>query len=44
MVLRKILGPKRDERTGELIKLHNEELHYLCSSANIIKLVKSMRM
>jgi hypothetical protein len=26
-VLRMIFGPKRDEMTGEQIKLHNEELH-----------------
>jgi hypothetical protein len=25
-VLRRILGPKRDETTGERRKLHNEEL------------------
>jgi hypothetical protein len=28
-VLRRIFGPKRDEVTGELRKLHNEELHDL---------------
>jgi hypothetical protein len=26
-VLRRIFGPKRDEVTGELRKLHSEELH-----------------
>jgi hypothetical protein len=26
-VLRRIFGPKRDEVTGEWMKLHNEELH-----------------
>jgi hypothetical protein len=26
-VLRRIFGPKRDEVTGDLKKLHNEELH-----------------
>jgi hypothetical protein len=31
-VLRRILGPKRDEVTGEWRKLHNEELHILYSS------------
>jgi hypothetical protein len=30
-VLRIILGPKRDEVTGEWKKLHNEELHGLYS-------------
>jgi hypothetical protein len=28
-VLRRIFGPKRDEVTGELRRLHNEELHDL---------------
>jgi hypothetical protein len=28
-VLRRIFGPKKDEVTGELRKLHNEELHDL---------------
>jgi hypothetical protein len=31
-VLRRIFGPKRDEVTGEWMKLHNEELHNLYSS------------
>jgi hypothetical protein len=31
-VLRKILGPKSDEVTGDWRKLHNEELHNLYSS------------
>jgi hypothetical protein len=35
-VLRRIFGPKRDEVTGERRKLHNEELHILYSSPNII--------
>jgi hypothetical protein len=30
-VLRRIFGPKRDEVTGEWIKLHNEELRDLYS-------------
>ena len=29
MVLRRIIGPKRDEVTGEWTKLHNEELNDL---------------
>jgi hypothetical protein len=33
-----------DEVTGEWRKLHNEELHILCSSANIIRQIKSRRM
>jgi hypothetical protein len=43
-VLRRILGPKRDEVTGEWRKLHNEELHNLYSSPDIIRQVKSRRM
>jgi hypothetical protein len=39
-VLRSIFGPKRDEVMGEWSKLHNEELHDLYSSPNIIKIIK----
>jgi hypothetical protein len=39
-VLRRIFGPKRDEVTGEWKKLHNEELHILYSSPNIIRQIK----
>jgi hypothetical protein len=43
-VLRRIFGPKRDEVTGEWRKMHNEELHNLYSSPDIIRQVKSRRM
>jgi hypothetical protein len=43
-VLRKIFGPKRDEVTGELRKLHNNDLHDLYSSPSIIRIIKSRRM
>jgi hypothetical protein len=43
-VLRRILGPKRDEVTGEWTKLHNEELHNLYSCPDIIRQFKSRRM
>jgi hypothetical protein len=43
-VLRRIFGTKRDEVTREWRKLHNEELHNLYSSPDIIRLVKSRRM
>jgi hypothetical protein len=43
-VLRRIFGPKRDEVTGEWRKLHNEELHILYSTPNIIRQIKSRRM
>jgi hypothetical protein len=36
-VLRRILGPMKDEVTGEWRKLHNGELHNLYSSPAIIK-------
>jgi hypothetical protein len=34
-VLRRIFGTKRDKVTGDWRKLHNKELHNLCSSARI---------
>jgi hypothetical protein len=43
-VLRRIFGPKRDEVTGEWRKLHNEEIHNLYSSPDIIRQIKSRRM
>jgi hypothetical protein len=43
-VLRRIFGPKGDEVTGEWRKLHNEELHNLYSSPDIIRQIKSRRM
>jgi len=43
-VLRRVFGPKRDEVTGELRKLHNEELNDLYSLLNIVRVVKSRRM
>jgi hypothetical protein len=43
-VLRRIFGLKRDEMTGDWRKLHNEELHNLYSSPNIIRMIKSRRM
>ena len=43
-MLRRVFGPKRDEVTGELRKLHNEELSDLYSLPNIVRVVKSRRM
>jgi hypothetical protein len=43
-VLRRIFEPKRDEVTGGWRKLHNEELHNLYSSPNIIRMIMSRRM
>jgi hypothetical protein len=36
----KIFEPKRDKGTGDWRRLHNEKLHDLCSSPNIIWLIK----
>jgi hypothetical protein len=43
-VLRRVFGSKRDEMTGELRKLHNEELNDLYSLPNIVRVVKSRRI
>jgi hypothetical protein len=43
-VLRRIFGPKRDEATGGLRKLHNEELNKFYSSPNVIRMTKSRRI
>jgi hypothetical protein len=43
-VLRRIFGPRRDEVMGDWRKLHNEGLHNLYSSPNIIRMIKSRRM
>jgi hypothetical protein len=40
-VLRKIFGPKREEVAGEWRRLHNEELHNLYASLNVIRVIKS---
>jgi hypothetical protein len=42
-VLRRIFGPKREE-DGSWRELHNDELHSLYSSRNIVRVIKSRRM
>jgi hypothetical protein len=42
-VLRKIFGPKREEDES-CRKLHNDELHNLYSSPNIVRVIESRRM
>jgi hypothetical protein len=42
-VVRKIFGPKSEE-DGSWRKLHNDELHSLYSSPNIVRVIKSRRM
>ena len=44
MVLRRIFGPRKDEVTGELRRLHNEELNDLYCSPSIVWVIKSRRM
>jgi hypothetical protein len=42
-VLRKIFGPEREE-DGSWRKFHNDELHSLYFSPNIVRVIKSRRM
>jgi hypothetical protein len=39
-----MFGSKRDDVTGDLRKLHKEELHNLYSSPKTIRMIKSRRM
>jgi hypothetical protein len=43
-VIRRIFGPKREEVIGEWRNVHNEEIHSLYSSLDIIRQIKSRRM
>jgi hypothetical protein len=43
-LLRRIFGLKRDEVIGGWRKLHNEELHNLYFSPNIIRQINSRKM
>jgi hypothetical protein len=43
-MLRRIFGRKREEVVGGWRRLHNEELHNLYISPNIISVIKSKRM
>jgi hypothetical protein len=43
-VLRKIVGPRKEEVAGGWRRLHNEELHNLYASQNIIRVIKPRRM
>jgi hypothetical protein len=40
-VLRRIFGSNRNEIIRGCGKLHNEEFHNLCSSPNVIRMIKS---
>jgi hypothetical protein len=43
-VLRRIFRPKREEVAGGWRRLHNEDLHNLYTSPNIIRVIKSRRV
>jgi hypothetical protein len=43
-VLRRILGPKREEVAEGWRRLHNEELHNLYVSPSIIRIIKSEKI
>jgi hypothetical protein len=43
-VLRRMSGPKREELVGDWRRLHNEELHNLYTSPNIIRVIKRRRV
>jgi hypothetical protein len=43
-VLRRIVGPKRDEVTGEWRKLHNDKLNGLYCSPNSVWAITLRRM
>ena len=44
MVLLGIFGPRREDVTGEWRRWHNDELNYMYSSPNIVRVNKSTRM
>jgi hypothetical protein len=43
-VLRRIFGPKMEKVVGGWRRLHSEKLHNLCTSQNIISVIKSRRI
>jgi hypothetical protein len=40
MVLRRVFRAKKDEDVGGLRRLHNEELHKLFASPDIVRVIK----
>jgi hypothetical protein len=42
-ILRRVFGPKKNENE-EWCRLHNEELHNLCHSPNIVRVIKFRRL
>jgi hypothetical protein len=43
-VVRRIFGSKRNEVAGGWRRPYNEELHSLCASPDIVRVIKSRRM
>jgi hypothetical protein len=43
-VLRRMVGPKKEEVMGHWRKLHGEKLNDLCTSPDVILVIKSKRM
>jgi hypothetical protein len=43
-VLKRIFGPKEEEVVGGWRRLHNEELHNVYTSPNIIRLMNARRL
>jgi hypothetical protein len=43
-MLRRIFGPKKKDVAGNWRRLHNEELHNLYTTPNIVTVTKSKRM
>jgi hypothetical protein len=43
-VLRKIFGSKGEDMAGAWRRLHNEELHKIYPSPNVIKVIKSRKI
>ena len=40
-MLRRIVGPRKEEVTGEWRRLHNEEINVLYCSPDIVRVIKS---
>jgi hypothetical protein len=43
-VLRRISAQKRDDMVGRLVKIHTENLPYICSSPDITTVIRSRKM